>query len=280
MRTIALLTDFGTADVFVGVMKGVIHARAPRARVVDLTHEIPPGDVPAAALRLWQTAPHMPRGTIYLAVVDPGVGSSRRAVAVAMPSFACVGPDNGVFTWLLAREPSSRAVEIPLPPSGSATFHGRDVFAPAAARLAAGTPVHRLGAAVSDLRTLPPPRLFLEEAPAAAATAAVRGEILLADRFGNLLTSIGVLCAGAGFLRVDPWIPGCPQMRLEGPGFAVHLPGGQAAQLVHTFSDAPDGSLLAYIGSDGLLEIGVNRGSAVEMLGLQRGAEVVLSTAR
>jgi len=280
MRTIALLTDFGTSDVFVGVMKGVILARAPRARVVDLTHEIPPGDVPAAALRLWQAAPHMPRGTIFLAVVDPGVGSSRRGVAAVTPSFACVGPDNGIFSWLLARQPRVRAVEIALSPAGSATFHGRDVFAPAAARLSAGTPLGRLGAAVSDLRTLPLPRLALEEPQAAARTAAVRGEILMADRFGNLLTSIGLLSAGAGFLRVDPWIPRCPETRLEGTGFRVHLPGGRVAELARTFSDVPAGSLLAYVGSDGLLEIGVNQGSAAEMLGLPRGAEVVLSAAR
>jgi S-adenosylmethionine hydrolase len=280
VKTVALLTDFGTADVFVGVMKGVIHARAPRARVVDLTHEIPPGDISAAALRLWQAAPYMPRGTIYLSVVDPGVGSSRRAVAVVTPSFACVGPDNGIFTWLLAGSPRLSAVEIPPPPAGSATFHGRDIFAPAAARLAAGTPVGRFGAAVSDLRTLPLPRLVSEEPAAAGATASVRGEILLADRFGNLVTSIGVLSGGAGFLRIDPWIPGCPRMRLEGDAFQVRLPGGRTAALARTFSDVPAGSPLAYIGSDGLLEIAVNKGSAAETLGLPRGSEVVISTAR
>ena len=261
-------------------MKGVIHARAPRARVVDLTHEIPPGDVSAAAVRLWQAAPHMPRGTIYLAVVDPGVGSFRRAVAVVTPSFACVGPDNGIFTWLLAHQPRVHAVEIPLPAAGSATFHGRDVFAPAAARLSSGTQVGRLGAAVSDLRTLPLPLLALDEPQSAVRTASVRGEILLADRFGNLLTSIGVLSAEAGSLLIDPWIPRCPEMRLKGRGFRVDLPGGRVAELARTFSDVPAGRLLAYIGSDGLLEIGVNQGSAAETLGLPRGTEVVLSTAR
>jgi len=280
VRTVALLTDFGTTDVFVGVMKGVILARAPRARMVDLTHEIPPGDVAAAALRLWQAAPHMPKGTIYLAVVDPGVGSSRRAVAVATPSFACVGPDNGIFTFLLARQPRASVVELPLPPAVRATFHGRDVFAPVAARLSAGTPVGRLGSAAAGLRTLPLPRLAPEKPEAAAAPAAVRGEILLADRFGNLVTSIGVLSAEAGFLRIDPWVPGCPQMRLEGAGFRVLLPGGRTAEVVRTFSDVAPGSLLAYIGSDGLLEIGVNQGSAAGTLGLPRGTEVVLSAAR
>jgi S-adenosylmethionine hydrolase len=199
-------------------------------------------------------------------------------VAVVTRSFACVGPDNGIFTWLLAREPRSLAVEIPLPRTGSATFHGRDVFAPAAARLAAGTPVGRLGAVVSDLRTLPLPRLAPGQPVAAAWNAEVRGEILLADRFGNLVTSIGVLRGGAGFLQVEPWIPGCPRMRLESAGFQVRLPGGRTAELARTFSDVPAGSPLAYIGSDGLLEIGVNQGSAAETLGLPRGAEVVLAT--
>jgi len=277
MRTIAILTDFGTADVFVGVMKGVILSCAPRARIVDLTHEIPPGDVRAAALRLWQAAPCMPKGTIYLAVVDPGVGSARRAVAAVTPTFACVGPDNGVFTWLLARQPRVKAVEIALPRAGSATFHGRDVFAPAAGRLSAGVPLGRLGPSLADLQTLPFPRLAPEVSGAPARSGAVHGEVLLSDRFGNLLTSIGVLAAGDGFLRMDPWIPGCQEVRLEARRFQVRLPDGQTVPLARTFSDVPAGSPLAYIGSDGLLEIGVNRGSAAERFGLLRGSEVVLS---
>jgi S-adenosyl-L-methionine hydrolase (adenosine-forming) len=271
VRTVALLTDFGTSDVFVGVMKGVIQARAPNAALVDLTHDIPPGDVSAAALRLWQAAPYMPPGTIYLAVVDPGVGSPRRAVAAATSSFACVGPDNGIFSWLLGRRPDAEAVQIPLPPSASGTFHGRDVFAPAAARLSAGAPLATLGSRISGLEMLPFPRLAFE-------TGAVRGEVLLSDRFGNLLTSIGVASWADRLLRVDPWVPGCPDIRLEGAKFEVRLSGGRSVALARTFSDVPPGSLVAYIGSDGLLEIGVNRGNAAASLGLTRGDEVILST--
>ena len=286
LQLITLTTDFG-GSYYVGEMKGVMKKVNPKAEVVDVTHAVGRQNILEGAFILSRVWRHFPKNTIHVAVVDPGVGSDRKALAVETDYCMLIGPDNGILRWALKDQKVARAVELNAGEvqarAGlkglSATFHGRDVFAPAAARLSAGTPVSRLGAAVSDLQTLPPPRLVPGDVPAAALTSAVRGEILLADRFGNLLTSIGVLCAGPGFLRIDPWIPGCPQMRLEGPGFRVHLPGGRAARLVHTFSDVPPGSLLAYIGSDGLLEIGVNEGSAAEVLGLPRGAEVVLTAA-
>jgi len=270
MSTIALLTDFGTSDVFVGVMKAVIGGLAPQAAVIDLTHDIPPGDIAGGALRLWQAAPWLPRGTVLLAVVDPGVGAARRAIAGVTGPFAFVGPDNGLFSWVLAREPEFKTVSLAVSPASRATFHGRDVFAPAAARLAAGAPLESLGAAVSDLQALPFPRLSV-------AGEAARGEVLLHDRFGNLLTSIGILEEGENVLWVRPWMPGGPRARLEGRRFHVLLPGGRPVLLARTFSDVARGSPLAYIGSDGLLEIGVNGGSAAEQLGLARGAEVILS---
>jgi S-adenosylmethionine hydrolase len=130
-------------------MKDVIAQITPEARLIDLTHDIPPGDVRTAALRLWQAGPFMPRGTVFLAVVDPGVGSDRRAVAVSTDRFACVGPDKGLFTFLLGQAGRADSVEISsgsgMIEPGSTTFHGRDIFAPAAARLAAGAPLANLG---------------------------------------------------------------------------------------------------------------------------------------
>jgi hypothetical protein len=148
---IAILSDFGSREVFVGVMKGVLARTAPKATLIDLTHEIPAGDVRQAAFRLWQALPHMPPRTIFLAVVDPGVGTHRRALAVRCGEFTCVGPDNGIFTYLLHGR-RARAVEIARLESfanltsraKSNTFHGRDVFAPAAGLLASGMDIGKL----------------------------------------------------------------------------------------------------------------------------------------
>ncbi|HVO39105.1 MAG TPA: SAM-dependent chlorinase/fluorinase [Spirochaetia bacterium] len=276
--TIALLTDFGCRDVFVGVMKGVILRAAPQARLIDLTHEIPAGDVRDAAFRLWQAAPFMPPGTILLAVVDPGVGSSRKPVAVSVGPFTCVGPDNGVFSYLLAGLTGVEAVEITAPgiagpdfavAGASDTFHGRDIFAPAAARLALGLPVSTLGPRIAALVTLPFPRLT-------CAQKELHGEVLGADGFGNIVTSIGRLRRTAAGMTLDPWIPTCRGMDLPPEALFLRLPDGRIVPLGRTFSDVLPGSLLAYIGSSGLVEIAVNNGSAQELLHCAPGAQVTL----
>jgi S-adenosylmethionine hydrolase len=274
---VALLTDFGNAELYAGVMRAVIARLAPRARTIDLTHDIPPGDVATAAFRLWQAAPHLPDRTVVLAVVDPGVGTERRAVAVAFPRLLCVGPDNGIFTYLLAAHLGAPAVEIRQSGGGevSATFHGRDVFAPAAARLAAGAPLSRLGAPAAGLVRLPLPRL---ELGGAAVGESVTGVVVCVDRFGNAITSIGALRREAGRIALAPWLPGCAAAAVREAGARVELPGGRAVPLARTFADVPEGSPVAYIGSDGLLEIAVNRGSAREALGLAPGAEVTLAS--
>ncbi len=275
--TIALATDFGHRDVYVGVMKGVILRSVPEARFIDLTHDIPPGDVRNAAFKLWQAAPFMPPGTIFLAVVDPGVGSTRRPLAVSAGSFACIGPDNGVFTYLLAGMPGgTEAVEIASAgiagavsgTDASDTFHGRDVFAPAAARLARGVPISELGPAVEPL-TLPFPRLD-------CAQKEIHGEVLFADGFGNIVTSIGRLRRVAAAMRLDPWIPECPGMDMPSEGVLVRLPDERKLPLKRTFSDVLPGSLLAYVGSSGLVEIAVNNGSAQDALHVASGDQVSL----
>lgn len=261
---IALLTDFGTQDPYVGVLKGVIARLAPQARVIDLTHGIPAGDIRRGAFDLWQSVPHFPQGTIFVAVVDPGVGTTRRAIAAAWPDFTCVAPDNGLLTYLLAtREPTaihaltSPAHRLPLV---STTFHGRDVFAPAAAHLASGEPIERFGPGVSDPVLFSLPLLQADEGPE------VRGAVLHADRFGNWITSVGRLQPDGDAWTLDPWLPGCRHLRLPRSGLALRLPQGPVLPLRTTFGEVQEGSLLAYVGSDGLIEIAVNRGRAADLL--------------
>lgn len=267
---IALLTDFSTNDTYVGVLKGVLAAQCPQARPIDLAHQIPPGDVAAAALMLWQAAPYFPAGSVFLCVVDPGVGSARRGLAAAWRDKLFVGPDNGLISYWLETEPAQTLHELSSPTEPARqTFHGRDVFAPAAAQLVSGTPIHELGARVDDPVRLPRPKLR------ATAQGNVEGELLRPDGFGNWLTSIGVLTRSPGGLSLRPWLGG-NAAELGGTEHLVRLPDGEQLPLRRTFSDVPPGSALAYIGSSGLLEIGVNQGSAAERLGLLAGQPVQL----
>lgn len=271
---IALLTDFGTQDTYVGVMKGVIARIAPGIQVIDLTHAIPAGEVRQAAFKLWQATPFFPAGTVFLTIVDPGVGTERRPLAVAWPDFTYIGPDNGLITYLLARNAPLAAVRLQRPTfrlaKVSSTFHGRDVFAPAAAYLALGTPIASLGSLADDLVRLPLPRLELVEGPA------IKGEILHADHFGNLVTSLGALRSEGDELLLEPWLPHCAPARLAVAGLGLHLPNGATLDLRATFGDVAAGQALAYIGSEGLLEIAINRGRAADLLPLTPGQEVTL----
>jgi len=264
---ICLLTDFGLQDVYVGVMKTVIARIAPEAICVDLTHEIPPGDIRAGAFALWQTAGpgRLPLGTTVLAVVDPGVGTNRKAVVVDLGSHTYVGPDNGLVSYLLS-EPI-RAYELPLPSRASQTFHGRDVFAPAAAHLAAGAAMTDLGAPVKELVRLPAQHFELSQTGA-------RAEVLHVDRFGNAVTGIALAYQGET-VDVRGFTGGAgarwPVSRLE-----VVLDNGKHAPLRGTYGDVADGAVLAYLGSCGLLEIGIRNGNASEILGLHHGSGVTL----
>jgi S-adenosyl-L-methionine hydrolase (adenosine-forming) len=274
--TIGLLTDYGLDDTYVGVMKAVIAGLAPRARIIDLTHAILPGDIQQGAFRLWQTAAFLPHGSIVVAVVDPGVGTSRRGIAAVWDRLTVVAPDNGLLTYLLAEGRPRQAVALEDPayqlPHLSATFHGRDVFAPAAAHLARGLRLEKLGPPVRDLVRFDWPRLELMEGPR------LRGQLLHHDHFGNWVTSLGRLSEVEGDLELAPWLPSCPPARL--PLMArlrALLPTGLALPVQRTFADAPAGTVLAYIGSEGLLEIAVNQGSAAATLPLQSGQEILLT---
>lgn len=255
-RVISLLTDFGTRDVYAGVLHAVIAGIAPGARVVDLTHEVAPQDVAEAAFLLEAAAPYFPAGTVHVCVVDPGVGSSRRILCASTPRATYLAPDNGLLTRVLEREPAARlrAVEDQalFLPEVSRTFHGRDVFAPVAARLAMGLDPGQVGPEVSD-----PIRLALP-ADRRLEAGTVAGEVVHVDRFGNLITN----------LLTGPLGPAVRAARVG----AVDVLGPVRG----TYAERSEGDLLLLTGSTGRLEISVRGGSACERLGVGRGAPVEL----
>jgi len=253
MPPIVLLTDFGARDVFVGVLKGVIAGIAPGAAVIDLTHEVPPQDVRAAAIHLWMAYRFFPPRTVFVAVVDPGVGTRRRILAAETAGGVFVAPDNGLLTRVLRESLPRRVVSVDARrhglPSVSATFHGRDVFAPVAARLAGGLAVAELGPAVRDWVELP------FAVPVLTARGA-SGGVLLVDRFGNAMTDIP-----GGWAR---------------PGDGVLVRGRRVAEVVTAYGDVPRGRAAAVVSSAGTLEIAVGGGSAARRLGLKAGMPVTL----
>jgi S-adenosylmethionine hydrolase len=275
---VTLTTDFGVVDGYVGTMKGVILGIVPEAQLVDISHLISPQDVRQAAYVLYAAYRFFPRHTVHLVVVDPGVGSVRHPIALRTPAGMFVGPDNGVFSYVMACEPVEALVELASPryrlPEVSHTFHGRDVFAPAAAHLAAGVPIATLGPAVDDPVTLPPPSL---EMAADSAT----GEILHADRFGNVLTSIGLLTWDKENLSLVPTFQagegGRPRsVRLRADEATVLIAGQEIRGVCRTYANVGHGQTLALVGSEGHLEIAVREGSAASKLNLQPGQTVIL----
>ena len=253
---VALLTDFGTRDHYVGTMKGVVLGICPDAALVDLTHDIPPQDIRAAALELAAAWRFFPPGTIFLVVVDPGVGSSRRALAAEAAGYLFVAPDNGVLGAVLQDPSEATVVELSDPqyalPAVSRTFEGRDRFAPAAAWLARGTPITALGPRVTGWRLLEVSRPRVEHG-------AIHGVVERIDRFGNLITNID----RATFLQAG------------GRATAVvHVGSERIAGLVDTYAEAGAGALCALFGSADRLEIAARGGSAAERLGAARDTPV------
>lgn len=247
---ITLTTDFGLADHYAGVMKGVILGLCPQARIVDLTHQLPPQQVIAAAWTILDSANYFPKNTIHLAVVDPGVGTERRPIALRARGQFFVGPDNGVFSPFL---PPDKAVVLNRPakhlPRVSDTFHGRDIFAPAAARLARGEPLEELGDEISDpvAIALPQPKQEGRE---------LVGEVVAVDRFGNLLTNLPAAM-----------IP-------DGAKAAVEVGECLISGVRRTYGEAKAGELIALIGSADRLEIARVNGSAQVRLKARVGDRV------
>lgn len=258
LPVITLLTDFGTADYFVGAVKGAILSINPRAVIVDITHEVPPQDIEAAAFTLLASYQTFPAGTIHVAVVDPGVGSARRPIIVKANNQLFVGPDNGIFNYIYDREPSHRTFHVTAQEHfrspTSSTFHGRDVFAPVAAALSKGIKPETLGPSIADEVRLPKSLI-----PEVRKNGEIKGRIIHIDRFGNCVTNF----------TCDFW--------------------GQGKELVvkkktiSKFRDVYDGAgkePFAICGSAGFLEISVNGRSAAEMLKVRRGEEVLLTQSR
>ena len=253
---ITLLTDFGTRDAYVASMKGAILNLNPEAVLVDLSHEIPPQDVRAGALILAQAAPYFPPGTIDLAVVDPGVGSLRRALAACCRGHFWVGPDNGLFHLIFRQAFPLNIVALENPvyfrPQVSATFHGRDIFAPVAAHLSLGVDLSRLGPSITDpvLLDWPEPSFVPE---------AIRGEIIYVDHFGNLVSNVraGELAAWRG-------------------NQAIKLQVGSLTivELARTYFDVAPGEILALVGSHGFLEIACAMDNAARRLNAAVGLPV------
>lgn len=259
MHTITLTTDFSTRDWFVGTMKGVMLGVNPRAAIVDLTHEILPGDIRAGAFALKAGCRYFPKGTVHVAVVDPGVGSQRRAIAVQTANYFFVGPDNGVLSWALAREKIRAIRQLENPKyfleTISRTFQGRDIFAPVAAHLSRGLPLKKLGRELKDFVRLPWPKPTKQRGE-------IHGEVVHIDHFGNAITNIAAELVSGG-RKATCGVTGKRKVRCT---------------LAESYGAAPANSPVAVIGSSGFLEIAVNGGSAAQRYGLRTGDTVIVRT--
>jgi S-adenosyl-L-methionine hydrolase (adenosine-forming) len=261
MKLITLLTDFGLSDGFVGVMKGVIYGICPDAAIVDVTHEIPPQDILAGALALERSVPYFPPGTVHLAVVDPGVGTHRFAMAAQIGSQYVVGPDNGLFTVLYQMAERNagplKVVHLDQPQywraEVSRVFHGRDIFAPVAAHLAQGVPLEQLGHVVSNFIRLDLPQ------PRRTSNGWIC-QVVAVDHFGTLQLNLG---------EVD--------LKTE-TVLRVRVAGEIIEGLCQTFGDRPPGELMALMDSSGHLSLAVVNGSAARRLNIDPGTEVWVET--
>lgn len=275
-RLITLLTDFGDRDGYVGAMKGVMLSIAPGVRLIDITHNVEPQNLAQAASILADTAPYFPPHTVHCVVVDPGVGSDRDPVAVSSARGMFVAPDNGVLTRVLQRVGEYEAVRLDnsafwLGEDPSHTFHGRDIFSPAAAHLANGTPLNALGTAFDTLKTLTLPALSVTPG-------AVRGEVVRIDHFGNVLTNLRTMSwrdGGMITLVPDQDADAAP-IQLSAETAVVSCGWHTIKGINRTYTEVAEGRMLALIGSSGELEIAVNQGNASERLSLEVGDPVTI----
>ena len=252
---IVLLTDFSEPDGFAGVMKGVILSIHPGAQIIDLAHGLPPQDIRGGAFLLASHAPYFPRGTIFIGVVDPGVGSNRRGILIQTNRFFFIGPDNGLFSWALRNEKVKRIVEITNPKwmleTKRSTFDGRDVFAPAAAHLAKGVALSRFGPDLNHLVELPWPEPQKRKN-------AWKGEVIHVDRFGNLISN----------LHRDLLKPGGRKKVLLGRKVI--------GPIRRSYSAVKAGESVALFSSAGFLEIALSGANAAKILGEKTGSKITL----
>lgn len=252
---ITLTTDFGVKDHYVGVLKAVLLSIAPDTRLIDISHQIPPQDIMAGAWVVRNSAMLFPPESVHLVVVDPGVGTQRKPIAIKIEDQYFVGPDNGIFS-LIADRYDYKGIELTNSqfwrPKPSQTFHGRDIFAPVAAHLANGVNFSELGKPIDKLQTY-------RWAVPISDKDGVQGWIVHIDHFGNLISNI-------------------PESMIRETGadanLKIYVGNTIFDTMVNTFGDVPDGEPAAYIGSSGVLEIAINKGDAREMLGVEKGAQI------
>jgi len=275
-RTIALLTDFGTSDAYVGVMKAVMERIAPGVRFIDLTHDILPQNIQQATFTLLTSYRYFAPGTIFLIVVDPGVGSTRKAIAAQAGDYTFVAPDNGLLSYMLAEFEETTVVELSNPTYQlhpvSNTFHGRDIFAPAAAYLAAGVPIGEFGQRVEGItQQLPPPLTIYDST--------ITGQIISADHFGNLITSIGEFrWTENDSLELKPRFGNPTDTLIQVPAeqAVIHINVQSVKGIRRIYGEANKGDMMALVSSGGYLEIAVNQGNAAEQLNTAPGTLVTL----
>lgn len=254
---ITLTTDFGEADYYVPAMKGVIYSINPGVQVVDLTHQVPPHDVYAAAFQLLCCYQDFPKMSIHVVVVDPSVGSRRRPIMVMTDDYNFIGPDNGVFSYIYQRERVNRVVHFNVEhyfrTPVSTTFHGRDVFAPVSAYIAKLVDWKMMGEEIED------PVRFNTPSPIVSPDGRIKGSVIHVDRFGNIITNI------TAAELTDEWVR---------RGVVVRIGGQEAQRLLTHFAEANPNELFSYFGSSGFLEIGLPRQSAARAVDARRGVEV------
>jgi len=266
---ITITTDFGTEDAYVAAMKGTMLSIAPAAQLVDVTHQIAPQDVMESAFVLQSAQPYFPEGTVHLVVVDPGVGTERRAVALRHDGHWYVGPDNGVFPLVLDGEPPDAVVELDDPAAWrteapSATFHGRDIFSPAAAHLAAGRSLDALGSPVESLEPL-------RWAQPTTDAGTVQGWVVHVDHFGNCITNIRrSTLRDALDLEARPSPEALPPLKAYAGTTVLE-------SLSSTYGDVAEEEPLLLFGSTGYLEVSVNGGNAAERLDIRKGDSIKLA---
>jgi len=256
---ITLLTDFGTEDSYVGAMKGVILSINPDATIIDISHQIPPQDIIAGAFVLSQAAPFFPKGTVHIAVVDPGVGGKRKPILIETDKYFFVGPDNGIFDIALQNERIRRKIHLTNKNYFlgyiSSTFHGRDIFSPVAAYLSLGIDPALFGKKIKTLTSLDVKKPFAKDGK-------ITGRIIHIDRFGNLITNID-----EGLLKKV----------FKNRIFEVEVCDNIIKRFVPSYTNAKQGEPIGLIGSSGLMEIAMREKNASIELGIKRGDVVIVS---
>lgn len=274
---ITILTDFGTNDGYIGTMKGVILGIVPDAQIIDISNQIQPQNILQAASVLSDAYRYFPAHTVHLVVVDPGVGSARDPIAMQTPNGIFVSPDNGVLTYVRLETESIHTVRLDNPaywlPTPSSTFHGRDIFSPAAAHLASGVPIKKMGSARDDITILPLPRITITPT-------AITGEAIRIDHFGNVLTNIASFqWIDDNTLELQPTYPTkgtTAPVRISASHVQVTVGWHTLTGIYHTYSDVAPGQHVALIGSRGELEIALNQGNASETMTIRVGVPVTI----